>query len=65
VDLGTSSCAAAKCRLWVRTGHFAEPSPCPLYPRKRTFAHAIMMSALVDMPLLLMFVCLRGNFGPS
>src|SRR5262245_36833579 len=29
------------CPLWVISGHFAVQSPCPLYPRKRTFGSAI------------------------
>jgi hypothetical protein len=27
----------AQCPLWVISGHSAVQSPCPLYPRKRTF----------------------------
>ena len=36
---------ARRCPLWVRSGHGAIKLRCPLYPRKRTFAHAIRMSA--------------------
>ena len=32
--------------LWVKSGRDALKFQCPLYPRKRTFAHAIGMSAL-------------------
>jgi hypothetical protein len=32
--------------LWVNSGRDALKFRCPLYPRKRTFAHAIRMSAL-------------------
>ena len=32
----------------VKSGHDALKFRCPLYPRKRTFAHAIRMSALVE-----------------
>src|SRR6266576_4996395 len=34
------------CPLWVKSGHRGSNLQCPLYPRKRTFAHAIRMSAL-------------------
>ncbi len=34
------------CRLRVKSGRDALKFRCPLYPRKRTFAHAIRMSAL-------------------
>ena len=33
-------------RLWVKSGRGGLKSRCPLYPRKRTFAHAIRMSVL-------------------
>src|SRR6476660_6261409 len=36
---------SAGCPLWVTSGHFALHSPCPLYPRKRTFVSAVGMSA--------------------
>ena len=35
-----------ECPLWVKSGRDAPKFRCPLYPRKRTFAHAIRMSAL-------------------
>jgi hypothetical protein len=45
-----SSCTAAilsrECLLWVNNGHCAVSGRCPLYPQKRTFDHAIRMSAL-------------------
>jgi hypothetical protein len=45
-----SVCAAAilsrSCPLWVKTRHDTLKSPCPLYPRKRTFLSAVSMSAL-------------------
>ena len=34
------------CPLWVISGHFAMRNPCPLYPRKRTCAAQLVMSAL-------------------
>jgi cytoskeletal protein CcmA (bactofilin family) len=34
------------CPFWVKSGRDAVKFRCPLYPRKRTFAHAIRMSAL-------------------
>jgi hypothetical protein len=34
------------CRRRVISENFASSTQCPLYPRKRTFAHAIRMSAL-------------------
>ena len=37
---GAALCVTAKsdvrCPLWVKSGHFAEFSRCPLYPQKRT-----------------------------
>src|SRR4029077_7051846 len=41
-----AQCANTPCPLWVKSGRDALKFRCPLYPRKRTFAHAIMMSAL-------------------
>jgi hypothetical protein len=38
--------SGAECPLWVRSGHGAIKLQCPLYPQKRTSAHAIRMSAL-------------------
>jgi hypothetical protein len=35
-----------ECPLWVKSGRDALEFRCPLYPRKRTFPHAIRMSAL-------------------
>jgi hypothetical protein len=35
-----------QCPLWVTSGHFAMRERCPLYPRKRTFALQLEMSAL-------------------
>jgi predicted N-formylglutamate amidohydrolase len=35
-----------RCRLWVKSRHFAEPPRCPLFTQKRTFASAIRISAL-------------------
>ena len=37
---------ARQCPLWVISRHFAVQSPCPLYPRKRTCAVQLGMSAL-------------------
>ena len=37
---------AAQCPLWVNSRHGGFDLQCPLYPRKRTFDHAIRMSAL-------------------
>ena len=31
---------AGLCLLWVRSGHRSTSAQCPLYPRKRTFAHS-------------------------
>src|SRR5262249_12534591 len=38
--------SAAKCPLWVRSGHFAMSARRPLYPQKRTWFSTIAMSAL-------------------
>jgi hypothetical protein len=38
--------AALPCPLWVSSRHFGMSARCPLFPRKRTSAHAIRMSAL-------------------
>ena len=35
-----------QCRLWVKSRHDALNSRCPLYPRKRTLAETVVMSAL-------------------
>jgi hypothetical protein len=35
-----------RCPQWVKSGRDALKFRCPLYPRKRTFGHAIKMSAL-------------------
>ena len=41
------------CLLWVISGHFAVQSPCPFYPRKRTFGSvATGMSAMGQYPCL-------------
>jgi hypothetical protein len=37
---------AAQCLLWVKSGRDALKFQCPLYPRKRTSASAMIMSAL-------------------
>src|SRR5262249_49884423 len=37
--------SVGQCPLWVISGHFALQSACLLYPRKRTFGAAIVMSA--------------------
>jgi hypothetical protein len=43
-------CSTAKskgrCPLWVTSGHRVTSALCPLYPRKRTFPNATLMSAL-------------------
>ncbi len=49
VPIGTGALEGAggsRCLLWVKSGPDALKFRCPLYPRKRTFAHAIRMSAL-------------------
>ena len=38
--------ARYECPLWVPSGHFAMRERCPLYPRKRTCAVQLGMSAL-------------------
>jgi hypothetical protein len=35
-----------QCPLWVKSGHCAVSGRCPLYPQKRTFGGAFVMSAL-------------------
>src|SRR5262252_6757528 len=37
---------ASECRLWVKCRHTQRTSSCPLYPRKRTCAVQLVMSAL-------------------
>src|SRR4029450_3037717 len=44
--VGSSEPLANACPLWVISGHFAAQSSCPLYPRKRTCAVQLQMSAL-------------------
>src|SRR5260370_17125185 len=39
-------CNHGQCPKWVKSGRDALKLRCSLYPRKRTFAHAIGMSAL-------------------
>jgi hypothetical protein len=41
-----SSWCGSPCPLWVKSGRHALKFRCPLYLSKRTFAHAIRMSAL-------------------
>jgi hypothetical protein len=41
-----SSWCGSPCPLRVKSGRDVLKFRCPLYPRKRTFAHAIRMSAL-------------------
>ena len=38
--------AAPECPLWVKSGHLQRKHACPLYPRKRTCALQLGMSAL-------------------
>jgi len=37
--------APSRCPLWVKSGRDALKFRCPLYPRKQTFAPAVLMSA--------------------
>jgi len=41
-----TSAPGYQCPLWVKSRHFAMQKPCPLYPRKRTCAVQLRMSAL-------------------
>ena len=54
MNSGTGHCAAGRCPFWVISGHFAMRTRCPLYPRKRTCAVQLGMSA-----------SLIGRFGSS
>jgi hypothetical protein len=48
----------SQCPLWVISGHSAEQSPCPLYPRKRAFIRAIGQSVSypASHPLNIVFI---------
>ena len=60
----------AECPLWVISGHFALQSSCPLYPRKRTCAVQLGMSAMGQkrtsrMPSLAASMIRRGSLSLS
>src|SRR5215472_5670386 len=51
-------CTSAKidrpCPLWVKSGHGSAFTRCPLYPQKRTWFSAVVMSALCQKRTLLL-----------
>jgi hypothetical protein len=46
VDHEPNVARGSSCPLWAISGHFAVQLSCPLYPRKRTGAVQLRMSAL-------------------
>src|SRR6516225_10997297 len=43
-----------RCPLWVKSRHSTTADQCPLYPQKRTFVSAVVMSALCVVSQLLL-----------
>src|SRR6516225_8817285 len=43
-----------ECPLWVKSRHSTTADQCPLYPQKRTFVSAVVMSALCVVSQLLL-----------